>query len=264
MKSMLIALWRYRHFVWSSIRADLKGRFARSRLGALWFILHPLAQATIFALVLAKVLGAKLPHASIPAAYPIYLLAGMAAWGLFSEILGRSVTIFIDHAGTLKKISFPRMCLPLIVWGSSLVNHVLLLLAIAVVFLFFGHLPGLAWSVLPVGIVLISTFAFGLGVLLGVFNVFSRDVAQAVTVVMQLWFWLTPVVYPYTVIPKRLEWVAGLNPMVPLVRIYQDALLYNRLPDVYTLWVPVVISLGLLVLSFVVFRRASPELVDAL
>jgi len=264
MKNMLLGLWRYRHFIWSSIRADLKGRFARSRLGALWFILHPLAQATIFALVLAKVLGAKLPGVHSSAAYPIYLLAGMAGWGLFSEILTRSVTIFIDHAGTLKKISFPRLCLPLIVWGSALLNHVLLLLAIAVVFLFFGHFPGLAWSVLPLGILLISTFAFGLGVLLGIFNVFSRDVAQAMTVIMQLWFWLTPVVYPYTVIPKKLEWLAGLNPMVPLVRIYQDAMLYNRLPDISMLWVPLIVSSGLLVLSFVVFRRAGPELVDAL
>ena len=84
---MLLSLWRYRHFVHSSIRAEFLGRFARSKLGALWMILNPLAQATIFAVVLSEVLAAKLPHSDNKAAYAIYLIAGTAAWGLFAEIL---------------------------------------------------------------------------------------------------------------------------------------------------------------------------------
>jgi len=264
MKTMLLALWHYRHFIQSSIRGELKSRFARSRLGALWFILHPLAQATIFALVLAEVLGARLPNIDNKAAYPIYLMSGMAAWGLFSEILNRCLNIFIEYGSTLKKISFPRMSLPVIVWGSALLNHVLLLLAITIVFFFFGHYPGIAWLVIPVGILLISLFAFGLGVMLGIFNVFTRDVGQVMSVIMQLWFWLTPIVYPYEIIPQKLRWLADLNPMVPLVRIYQDALLYNRWPDLTILWPPAVAAMVLFMLSFALFRKASPELVDAL
>lgn len=264
MKNMLLALWHYRHFILSSIRGELKGRFARSRLGALWFILHPLAQATIFALVLAEVLGAKLPNIENKAAYPIYLMAGTAAWGLFSEILNRCLNIFIEYSSMLKKISFPRLCLPVIVWGSALMNHVLLLLAIAFVFLFFGHYPGIAWLIIPLGILLISVFAFGLGVMLGIFNVFTRDVRQVMSVVMQIWFWLTPVVYPYEIIPQNLRWLADINPMVPLVRIYQDALLYNRWPDFNLLWLPAIVAIALFMLSFVLFRKASPEMVDVL
>lgn len=261
---MMLALWQYRHFILSSIRGELKSRFARSRLGALWFILHPLAQATIFALVLGEVLGAKLPHIENKAAYPIYLMAGTAAWGLFSEILNRCLNIFIEYGSLLKKISFPRLCLPIIVWGSALINHVLLLMAIAVVFLFFGHYPGIAWLIIPLGILLISLFAFGLGVLLGIFNVFNRDVSQVTSVLMQIWFWLTPIVYTYEVIPQNLRWLASINPMVPLVRIYQEALLYNRWPDFSSLLVPAVIAVSLFLLSFVLFRKASPELVDVL
>ncbi len=264
MIQMLTTLWRYRHFVVTSIRAELQGRFARSRLGTLWWVLHPLTQAAIFALVLSEVMGARLPHAQSRAAYPIYLMAGMAAWGLFSEILNRCMTVFIEYSGTLKKISFPRLCLPLIVWGSALVNHALLLLAIAVVFLFFGHYPAVTWLVLPLGIVLISMFAFGLGVLLGIFNVFSRDVAQVISVVMQIWFWMTPVVYSYEVVPERFRWITAINPLAPLVRIYQDALLFHRWPDFGLLWPPAVVATGLFLLSFIVFRRASAELVDAL
>ena len=192
---MFSALWRYRYFILSSIRGEFMARYARSRLGLLWSVLNPLAQATIYAVVLAGIIGAKLGGVAGSAAYPIYLMAGLAAWGLFSEIVNRCLTIFIEYSGPLKKIAFPRLCLPIIVLGGALVNHALLLLAIAVVFVFFGELPGLAWLVLPLGAALIAMFAFGLGVMLGMFNVFSRDVGQVMSVVLQMWFWLTPIVY---------------------------------------------------------------------
>ena len=192
---MFSALWRHRYFILSSIRGEFMARYARSRLGLLWSVLNPLAQATIYAVVLAGIIGAKLGGVAGSAAYPIYLMAGLAAWGLFSEIVNRCLTIFIEYSGPLKKIAFPRLCLPIIVLGGALVNHALLLLAIAVVFVFFGELPGLAWLVLPLGAALIAMFAFGLGVMLGMFNVFSRDVGQVMSVVLQMWFWLTPIVY---------------------------------------------------------------------
>ena len=261
---MLSALWRYRHFVLTSVLGDLRGRFVRSRLGLFWSILHPLAQATMFALVLAEVLGAKLAGIDNKAAYPIYLMAGMASWSLFSEILNRCLSVFIDNAGVMKKIAFPRICLPVIVWGGALLNHMLLLGAIAVVFMFFGHYPGIAWLALPLGILLISMFAFGLGVMLGLFNVFSRDVGQVMAVVLQLWFWLTPIVYPASIVPEHLRWLLDLNPMVPFVAIYQDALLLNRWPDLASLLAPAIVALTLFAMSFFLFRRAGPELVDAL
>lgn len=261
---MLRAVWRYRHFIIASIGGELRGRFARSRLGLLWSILHPLAQAAIFALVLAEVLGARLAGIDDPSAYPLYLLAGMAAWSLFAEILNRSLTVFVDYSATLKKIAFPRICLPVIVWGSALLNHVLLLAAIVIVFLFLGRLPGVAWLAIPFGILMVSMFAFGLGVILGIFNVFLRDIGQAVGVVLQLWFWLTPIVYPIGIVPAHLRWLLDLNPMVALVGVYQNALVFNTWPDPATLVWPVAVSLVLFAASFIVFKRASPELVDAL
>lgn len=261
---MFGALWRYRHFISASIIGELKGRFARSRLGLFWSVLHPLAQATIFALVLAEVLGAKLAGMDNKAAYPIYLISGLAAWGLFSEILNRCLTVFIEYAGTMKKIAFPRICLPVIVGGGALLNHVLLLAAMTVVFLFFGHYPSVTWLVLPVGVVLISMFAFGLGVMLGIFNVFSRDVGQVLSVVLQIWFWLTPIVYTRDIVPEHLRWLLDLNPMVALVSIYHDALLFERWPDFSTLIAPALIAVTLFAASFMLFRRASAELVDVL
>ncbi|WP_024352435.1 ABC transporter permease [Aurantimonas coralicida] len=261
---MLRSLWDYRYFILSSIRGELKGRFARSYLGGFWFILHPLAQSLIFSIVLAEVMRARMANIDSPAAYPIYLLSGMAAWGLFAEILNRSMTIFIEQASAMKKIAFPRLCLPVIVWGSAIINHLLLLLAIAVIFVFFGHYPGIAWIYLPIGIVLISALAFGLGVLLGVLNVFARDVGQVMVVLTQLWFWLTPIIYVKNAVPDRIHAYIDLNPMTGLVAIYQDALLLNQAPTLGSLIPSAVVGAIAVVASFVIFRRASPELVDAL
>lgn len=264
LKALLLSLWQYRHFVRTSIQAEFRGRFARSKLGALWMILNPLAQATIFAVVLSEVLAAKLPNIDNKSAYAIYLMAGTAAWGLFAEIVTRCTTVFLDYSNTLKKIAFPRLCLPLIIGGSALLNHLLLLAAIGIVFLFFQHSPTLAWLVLPIGIALIVLFAFGLGILLGLLNVFSRDVGQVMGIVLQLWFWFTPVVYTVDTLPKKFSFVLELNPMTPLVRIYQNALLYGKFPTLHDLMLPSIISIGVFVFSFWIFRRASTDLVDAL
>lgn len=264
MKAILISLWAFRHFIISSIKAEFRGRFARSKMGALWMILNPLAQASIYAIVLSEVLAAKLPHVDSKSAYAVYLMAGTAAWGLFSEILTRCTTVFIDYANTLKKIAFPRLCLPLIVAGSALVNHLLLLAAIAVIYLCLGHPINSAWLILPVGMLLIILFAFGLGIILGLLNVFSRDVGQVLSIVLQLWFWLTPVVYTVDTLPARFRYLLELNPMTALVSIYQNALLRGEAPQWTQLLTPLMIGVGLFLFSFWIFRRASADLVDAL
>lgn len=261
---MFRSIWTYRYFILSSIRGDFKARFARSRLGGLWFVLHPLAQALIFSIVLSKVLHSRLPAIDSPSAYPVYLLSGIAAWTLFSEILTRSMTVFIEQAPVMKKIAFPRLCLPTIVGGTALINHFFLLAALFVVFAFLGHIPGQTLVLLPLGIILISLLAFGLGVGLGVINVFSRDVAQVMTIILQLWFWTTPIIYPKSIVPEQFQFVLSLNPMVPLVELYQNALLFNRWPDPSSLIYPTILALAAAAFSMVLFRRASPELVDAL
>jgi lipopolysaccharide transport system permease protein len=264
LKAFLLSIWRFRHFIQSSIKAEFLGRFARSKLGALWMILNPLAQAAIFAIVLSEILAAKLPHVESKSAYAIYLMAGTAAWGLFAEIVTRCTTVFIDYSNTLKKIAFPRLCLPLIVGGSALLNHLLLLSSIFVIFLFLGHMPTAAWLSVIVGIALIMLLAFGLGILLGLLNVFSRDVGQVITIVLQLWFWLTPVVYTRETLPKQFAPILELNPMAMIVQIYQDALLFGKFPTWSNLFVPALIATGIFIFSFWIFRRASPDLVDAL
>jgi lipopolysaccharide transport system permease protein len=141
---------------------------------------------------------------------------------------------------------------------------VLLLAALVVVFLFFGETPGTAWLSLPFAALLIAAIAFGLGILLGVFNTFARDVGQVFAIVLQFWFWVTPIVYTINVLPPAIRNIAAMNPITPLVRTYQDALLLNRWPDPSSFIVPLVTAVVLVSAAMFIFRRASAELVDAL
>lgn len=264
MKEMLKAVWLYRYFILSSIRNDLRARFARSKLGAIWMIIHPLMQVLIFAIILSEVLAAKLPGIDNKYAFALYLMAGILCWALFAETILKCLTLFLDNANLLKKISFPRMSLPLIAAGGMLLNNVLLMLAIFAVFSVMGHLPGLQVLWLPALIALTLVFALSIGLLLGVLNVFLRDVGQVVPVVLQALFWLTPIVYSLEILPEGLQQWFRLNPMYSLVSSYQNVLLFDR-PPLWAELLPVLVAtIALALCALFMFRRASPEMVDVL
>ena len=264
MFGMLRSLWQYRHFVFSSIRNELVTRFTRSKLGGLWVIINPLAQVAIYALILGNVLAAKLPGIDNKYAYPIYLMSGLLAWTLFSEIIGRCLNLFIEQGNLMKKMQFPHITLPAIVLGSNLLNNALLFICMLGIFALLGHHFSIAmlW-LLPLTIVL-SGFAIGLGLALGVTNVFVRDLGHAVPIILQIWFWLTPIVYPVTIIPEDYRHWMAFNPVYHLTAAYQDILVYGRSPEVGGLVIIGVSSLLLLLLSLFLFRRSSEEMVDVL
>jgi lipopolysaccharide transport system permease protein len=264
MFGMLAGAWRFRFFITSSIRTELRIKFVRSRLGGLWMILNPLAQVLIFAFVLSSVLSSKMPGINNRYAYAIYLMSGTLGWSLFLEIVNRCLTIFIDNGNILKKLVFPRIALPLIVAGSALVNNVLLFLAVLLIFGVLGHVPGSALLFLPLLMIVTVAFALGLGLGLGILNVFMRDIGQIVPVILQFIYWFTPVVYMVNIIPAQYrEWLV-LNPLIPIITGYQNVLLYDRAPDWGGLLVTFAVALALLGVSLTLFRKASPEMVDQL
>ncbi|OUS16215.1 ABC transporter [Gammaproteobacteria bacterium 50_400_T64] len=261
---MLHSLWQYRHFVISSIKNELKSRFARSKLGGLWMLINPLAQVLIYALILSNVLAAKLPGIDNKYAYAIYLMAGLLAWNLFSEIVSRCLTLFIEQGNLLKKMSFPRITLPTIVVGSCLLNNVLLFIAMLGVFLVLGH--QFSWVMLwliPLTFIVVM-LAIGIGLTLGIINVFLRDIGQAFPIFLQVWFWFTPIVYPVNIIPESYRELLRLNPMYSITDAYHQILVYGKPPLMGDIAIISVIALGLMLLSLFMFRRASPEMVDAL
>jgi lipopolysaccharide transport system permease protein len=264
MVGMLAGAWRYRYFISSSITTELRIKFVRSRLGGLWMILNPLAQVLIFAFVLSAVMSAKLPGINNRFAYAIYLMAGTLGWSLFAEIINRCLTLFIDSGNILKKLAFPKIALPLIVTGSALVNNVLLFVAMLTIFGVLGHVPGPALLWLPLLTIVTVAMALGLGLALGVLNVFMRDIGQVVPVALQFLYWFTPIVYMANIIPLQYRRWLVLNPLIPIISGYQDILLYGRAPDAAGLARSSLVAAVLLLLALVLFRKASPEMVDQL
>ena len=261
---MFRSLWRYRHFVLSSIHNELKSRFARSKFGGFWMIINPLSQVLIYALILSNVLAAKLPGIENKYSYAIYLMAGLLAWTLFSEIIGRCLTLFIEQGNLMKKMSFPRVTLPAIVIGSCLLNNILLFSAMLVIFALLGHQFTLAmlWLI-PLTLVVV-VLALGIGLILGVMNVFLRDIGQVTPIILQMIFWFTPIVYPINIIPEAYRHWLKFNPMYPLTDVYQQVLVYGNNPNWEGVLIIAAIGLILAGVSLFIFRRASAEMVDSL
>ncbi len=264
MKGLLLAVWNYRYFIISSIKTEFRSRFAQSKFGSLWMILHPLAQVLIYALVLSQIMKAKLPGVESQYAYPIYLLAGMLGWSLFSEVLGRLLTVFIDNGNLLKKLAFPKLALPLITIGSALTNFTLLLLMMFIVFAFLDHMPLHAIYWLPLLILMTIGLAVGIGLILGTLNVFIRDIGQFMTIVLQFWFWLTPIVYMPSIIPEKYHGLLVMNPLTGIIMGYQNILVYNKAPDTSLLVYPSIVAAISLVLALIIFTKAREEMADVL
>ena len=264
MKGLLQAVWNYRYFILSSIKTEFHSRFARSKFGVFWMVLHPLAQVLIFALILSQIMTAKLPGVESQYAYPIYLLAGMLGWSLFSEILSRLLTVFIDNGNLLKKVAFPKLALPLITIGSALINFILLLLMMFIVFAFLGHMPLQALYWLPLLAFITIGLSVGIGLILGTINVFIRDIGQFMTIVMQFWFWLTPIVYMSSIIPEKYQGLLLMNPMTGVIMGYQNVLVYDKAPDASLLLYPCILAIVTLVSALIIFRKASEEMADVL
>ncbi|MGB3751485.1 MAG: ABC transporter permease [Arcobacteraceae bacterium] len=264
MKNLFFSVWSYRFFIISSIVTEFRSRFVRSKFGGLWMILHPLALVLIYAFILSQIMSAKLPGVASQYAYPIYILSGMVGWTLFSEIFSRSLTIFIDNGNLLKKISFPKLTLPLITIGSALINFLLLFLMMFIVFGFLGHLPYHALYWIPLLVFVTVSLAAGLGLFLGIINVFMRDVGQVMAIVLQFWFWLTPIVYMTSIIPEKYHTLLMLNPMSGIVMGYHNVLLYDKAPDFNILIYPSIFALCSIVLAMIIFKKANEDMADVL
>ncbi len=225
------AVWNYRGFVLGSVQREFQTRYRNSLLGAVWTILNPLSMIIVYTVIFSQLMKARLPGVDNNLAYGIYLCAGILVWGFFAEVIGRSQSVFLEHANLIKKLSFPRICLPLIVVLNASVNFAIIFALFLSFLVVTQNFPG--WAVLAVIPLLIIQIAFsiGLGIILGVLNVFFRDVGQLVGIVLQFWFWLTPIVYPASILPEGIRPIIEANPMAALIAAYQGIFVYGRWPD---------------------------------
>ena len=264
LRGMLRALWRYRGFIAASVIREFQLRYRGSALGFVWNLIGPIGTVVIFTVVFSQVMRARLPGVGDVYGYGIHVCAGVFAWGLFVEIVQRGLGMFIEHGNLLKKTNFPKSTLPLIVVLSALVNFAVSFVIFLAFLALTNRFPGwIALSAIPI-IILLIAFAAGLGTFLGTLNVFSRDVGQAVTVLLQFWFWLTPIVYPISALPEFAQGWLAANPMTPIVAALQRIFVEGDLPRWDTLAFPFAAAVVALTAAAVTFHANAGDIVDEL
>lgn len=261
---MLRNIWAYRGFIAGSVKREFQSKYRNSLLGMAWAVVNPMAMIIVYTVIFSQIMRAKLPGLDHGLAYGIYLCAGVIAWGLFSEITGRGLNVFLENSTILKKISFPRMTLPIIVVLNAGVNFCIIFGLFLIFLALVGLWPGWASvAVIPV-LVIQLILAVGLAMTLGVLNVFFRDVGQFFGLFLQFWFWFTPVVYPVSILPDLVKPLMALNPMFPLIQAYQGIFVSHLWPLWPSLVYPLALGLVLCGVSLRLFRRHIGEIVDEL
>lgn len=257
-------LWNYRGFILGSVKREFQTKYQNSLLGAAWNVINPLAMIIVYTVIFSQVMKAKMEGIDSAFGFGIYLCAGILTWGLFAEITGRSQNLFIENANLLKKVNFPRLCLPAIVVLSSLLNFAIIFGLFTLFLLVTGNFPGVAYlGIFPLLIIQVL-FSIGLGMTVGVLNVFFRDVGQFYGVVLQFWFWLTPIVYPASILPEMMQKLAFYNPMAGLIAGYQGIIVRDQWPDWGSLLPVIILSVLLCAFAWRLFRRRVGEMVDEL
>lgn len=264
MNVMVQSLWAYRGFILGSVKREFQAKYRNSLLGIAWMVINPLAMITVYTVIFSKVMKARLEGVDSTFAYSIYLCVGVLTWGFFADIVGRAQNVFLGNANLLKKLNFPRLCLPVIVVANAGINFAIIFGLFSVFLVFTGNFPGWAFLALVPLLAIQVAFAIGLGMTLGVLNVFFRDVGQLFAVVLQFWFWLTPVIYPVTILPESVRSLMVFNPMANLMTAYQAILVYGKWPEWQSLWLVVLLAVILCGLGLRLFRKHVGEMVDEL
>lgn len=260
----LRTLWKYRGFIRTSVVNDIRTRFCRSNMGGIWMIVQPLAQSAIFALVLSVIMKARLPGIEDTRTYAAYLLSGMLCWSLFSESVSRGLTLFLESAPLIKKISFPVLTLPVISGLISLTNNAFLLLATVVVLAILGIFPTSHIVMLPLLIGTTLGLGLAVGVFFGIINVFIRDLGVIIPIALQFAFWFCPIVYSPANLPEGFREILRYNPVAWLVGAYQDVLVFGNWPGPQALLPAFILGLGCWSLVLLLLRRCYGQMVDIL
>ncbi len=249
----LTDLWRFRELVAMLVERDLKVRYKRSVLGMGWTLLNPLLQMVVYTLVFSFIMKVGVP------AFPVFILAGLLPWTLVSVSISGSSHCLLNNQALIRKVAVPQMVWPVAVVASKLVDLLFSLVPFAVIAVVCGRGPSLGWCALLPAIAVATVFSVGLALLFSSLTVFYRDMRHLTDLLVQVWFYVTPVLYPVSFLEKLpypwMRWVLMLNPAVPVVRLFQEPLYEGRFPDARLLGMGALAAAGALGLGLAVFLR---------
>jgi len=235
-------LWNYRELLFSFTWRDIKIRYKQTALGFLWAIIQPLFMMIIFTVFFGRL--AKIPSDGIP--YPLFVLAALLPWTLFSEGITRSTSSMITNASIMTKVYFPRLIMPISGVLSPLVDFVFSFSILIVMMALYGFIPTLNILILPLFILLALATSLGIGLWLSALNVQYRDFQYTIPFLIQLGLFASPVVYPASLVPESVRFLYGLNPMAGVIEGFRWALLGTEMPSAMIL-----VSVGMVVVLLV-------------
>ncbi len=217
----LRAVWEYRELLYFMVWRDVKVRYKQTALGVIWVVLQPLLSTLVFTVIFGILL--EVPSNGLP--YPIFAYAGLLPWQYFAGSLTRTSTNLVDNANLITKVYFPRLTIPISGVLSGLVDFAVGSVLLAVLMAIYRVPLTPAVLLLPFFLLLAMVTALGFGLWLSALNVRYRDVKQLVPFLIQLWMYLTPVIWPVTIIPEQFRPLLALNPMTGVVSGFRWALL---------------------------------------
>jgi lipopolysaccharide transport system permease protein len=256
-------LWTYRELLYFLTWRDIKIRYKQTLLGLAWVVAQPLLMTLIFSVFLGIL--ARVPTGGLP--YPLLILTGLLPWNLFSGSVLTALYSLVGNSNLITKVYFPRVLVPAASIAGRLVDFVIsfaILAGILAYYRMMGHYHiALTWNLaaIPFLIALTTLLSFGLGMLVSATNVKYRDVGAALPVVMTLWMFVSPVLYPSGIVPGRWQRLYALNPLVGVIDGFRTALLGGRFSQ-FAIAVSVSFTIGSLIISAYLFRRFEKDFAD--
>lgn len=249
-----VAVWRYRDLIAQFLARDLKVRYKRSLLGVAWTMLNPLAMMLVLAVVFSHVFRITLPH------YPVYVLSGMVLWNLFAQTTTAAIHQLVWGGPLLTRIYVPRTLFAVSAVGTGLVNLGLALAPLALIMAVTGvpFRPALLW--LPLAILLTALFALGVALLLSIMAVAFPDVLDMYQIVLSLWYFLTPIMYPVTILPESSRWWLNLNPMYHLLEVFRAPIHVGVPAGMHTVAAATAAALGVVLAGWLIFSARADEI----
>ncbi len=252
-------VWRYRELAYFLCWRDIKVRYKQTVLGLTWTVIQPLLSMVVFTLFLGR--GAGLQE-GMATPYQVFVLAGLVPWTLFSQSLSRSSQSIVASANLVTKVYFPRILIPTAATGACLLDFGVGAVILGVVTTCYGVMPSIRLLMLPIFVLLALIAALGVGTLISALNVAYRDFRYAVPFVVQTWMFLTPVLYPDTIVPERWRWLLALNPMTGAISGCRACVIPEFAFDWPIIGVSAGVALAFFVLGLAFFRRVERRFAD--
>ena len=257
----LIKLWQYRDLLYTLSLHRIKVRYKQSVLGIFWAILQPLSMMLIFTFIFSLI--ARIPHEGT-ASYAIFVYAALLPWNYFSTGVGNATNSLVSHSQFVTKVYFPREILPFTYIVAALFDFGVASILLGVLMIYYHVMPTLnALYAVPI-ILVLSCFAIAISLIFSATQVRIRDIGVAVPLLMQLWMFATPIIYPLSAVPLRLRPFYMLNPMVGIIENFRQVVLRGNPLDGRSLGISAVISVVLLLVSYLYFKRVEATMADVI